>query len=478
MANLLEHHQQMDRSADQQDPLLINCEWKIEKVLRHEQTPHGQIMIKVCWKNGDVSWQSLNATRHPDPYALLTCALNNDLSNDPNWAWTKEHTDDLDLTTQIVQAHNATRKSAPKCMFGAEAPQSIKHAIQSDRDNGNRLWKEAIDKEPWQPNDCKTFHCLKSYRETPQGCSRIPYHFVFAVKVDGSRRKARPVAGGNRAPECDGEVHSGVVGMDAVRLTFLHASLNNPNACAADIGNTFLCAKCKEKLCVVAGDDFGSEFKGEPLILNKGLYGIHSASAGFHEHLSRKLPSMGHKPSHADFNLWIRDEGDCHSLMAACADDVLVSHKDPMSIINKLKKDHMLKGAGTPECHLGGNVADLQDTPWQKRNAPFALSADTCITNAADKLQKLTKSTFKTAKVPMQPDCHPELDETPFLDEKDALTFRTFVGSAQWAVALGRFDMHCATSTLSRHNTAPREGHMKRKTILDACTNSATASRS
>jgi hypothetical protein len=36
------------------------------------------------------------------------------------------------------------------------------------------------------------------------------------------------------------------------------------------------------------------------------------------------------------------------------------------------------------------------------------------------------------------------------------------VGSAQWAVTLGRFDIQYATNTLARYNTKPREGHLKR----------------
>ena len=35
------------------------------------------------------------------------------------------------------------------------------------------------------------------------------------------------------------------------------------------------------------------------------------------------------------------------------------------------------------------------------------------------------------------------------------------IGSANWAITLGRFDVHYATSTLGRYNCAPREGHLK-----------------
>ena len=35
------------------------------------------------------------------------------------------------------------------------------------------------------------------------------------------------------------------------------------------------------------------------------------------------------------------------------------------------------------------------------------------------------------------------------------------VGSANWTVTLGRFDVHYAVSTLRRYSTAPKQGHMK-----------------
>ena len=35
------------------------------------------------------------------------------------------------------------------------------------------------------------------------------------------------------------------------------------------------------------------------------------------------------------------------------------------------------------------------------------------------------------------------------------------VGSANWCVTLGRFNIHYAVSTLERYSATPREGHMK-----------------
>jgi hypothetical protein len=36
------------------------------------------------------------------------------------------------------------------------------------------------------------------------------------------------------------------------------------------------------------------------------------------------------------------------------------------------------------------------------------------------------------------------------------------IGSVQWAISLGRFDIQTATMTMSRFRTAPRKGHLER----------------
>jgi hypothetical protein len=47
--------------------------------------------------------------------------------------------------------------------------------------------------------------------------------------------------------------------------------------------------------------------------------------------------------------------------------DVISFSKDPMHVIDDLKKDYMLKGIGEPEYYLGGNVDPL-DTTWKDDN--------------------------------------------------------------------------------------------------------------
>jgi len=54
------------------------------------------------------------------------------------------------------------------------------------------------------------------------------------------------------------------------------------------------------------------------------------------------------------------------------------------------------------------------------------------------------------------------MDESDFLYGKDIAIYQMLIGSAQWAVRLGRFDIQYATNTLARYGTKPRVGHYER----------------
>ena len=44
-----------------------------------------------------------------------------------------------------------------KFMFGVEIPKNIKHALELEKENGNNLWKESIEKELEMINEFQTF---------------------------------------------------------------------------------------------------------------------------------------------------------------------------------------------------------------------------------------------------------------------------------------------------------------------------------
>jgi hypothetical protein len=70
--------------------------------------------------------------------------------------------------------------------------------------------------------------------------------------------------------------------------------------------------------------------------------------------------------------------------------------------------------------------------------------------------------TLPKYKTPLPTDkCHPELDDSPLLDESDHKHYMMLIGMAQWVNVLGRIDICHAVSTLSQFNATPRQGHLQ-----------------
>ena len=72
---------------------------------------------------------------------------------------------------------------------------------------------------------------------------------------------------------------------------------------------------------------------------------------------------------------------------------------------------------------------------------------------------------FSVASSPMAEAYHPELDESDFVDQETASKYRSMIGSLNWAITLGRFDVQYATSTMAcllYTSPSPRDGLLSR----------------
>ena len=59
-------------------------------------------------------------------------------------------------------------------------------------------------------------------------------------------------------------------------MLFFLAELNGLETYATDIGNAYLEAKTAEKVCIIAGPEFGDR-EGHTLIIVKALYGLRNS---------------------------------------------------------------------------------------------------------------------------------------------------------------------------------------------------------
>src|SRR5210317_349360 len=171
---------------------------------------------------------------------------------------------------------------------------------------------------------------------------------------------------------------------------------------------------------------------------------------------------MGYSPSKADPNLWMKDCTSHYEYIACYVDDVLVWNKDAMGVMNQLNETYILKSVGIPEYYLGADFMVLGDE-WTHEGVGLAMSAQTYLSMVIPKLESMFDKDFKfkSDKMPMEEDYHPEVDDSPILGQYGAAKFRSIIGSAQWIITLGCFDIQFAVSALSRFNMAPHEGHLK-----------------
>ena len=182
-------------------------------------------------------------------------------------------------------------------MFGFQVPRNYAEALILDERNGNTRWQDCTDLEHQQLQEYDTFRDLGENGKTPQGYKKIRTHLIYAVKHDG-RHKSRMVADSHLTDIPVESVYSGVVSLRGLRMVMFLAELNDLDTCATDIGNAYLEAQTKEKVCFVAGKEFG-EIAGHLLIIYKALYGLRTLGLRWHDKFSDCLREMGFTPCKA-----------------------------------------------------------------------------------------------------------------------------------------------------------------------------------
>jgi Reverse transcriptase (RNA-dependent DNA polymerase) len=469
MRNINTSRQQQMRYVVTQDVLMDSGEtepdiWTPIFIYRHRERQVGRkikLEYKIGWSDQEPTWENAYAVQLQAPFIVLDYIKRNNLEKHRLFSGTTSVLPDVEQA--MSRAFAAKVGDGPKYKFGEIVPRSVAHALAIDKANGNTDWQDSMTTELRQIKEYKTFRYPKQ-GESLTDFKFIPYHFVFDIKFDG-RKKSRLVAGGNMTNPPAEDLYSGVVDLMTIRIAHMIAKTNNLLVCAADVGNAFLYGKTREKVYIIAGREFGQE-TGRRLIIDGGLYGLKTSAARFHEHLSTKLRSMGYKPSKADTDFWIKRVSDHYEYIATYVDDVLVYSRDPEAVIKELQCDYILKGIGSPRYYLGGDILNLLQPeddapPTNDPDTTIALSAETYIKNAVEKYEQKFGCPITPYHAPMEHSYHSEEDTTNLLNPKQASLFRGLIGSANWVVTLGRFDIAYAVNNLARFNMNPRQGHFE-----------------
>ena len=120
--------------------------------------------------------------------------------------------------------------------FGIQIPKSVADAKALDEENGNTLWQDAIAKETESVRPA--FKPLRNGQRAPPGYKWIRCHWIFSVKMEDFRRKARLVAGGHMTGNVPPTlIYASVVSRGTVGIALTMAALNDLSVKTADIQN-------------------------------------------------------------------------------------------------------------------------------------------------------------------------------------------------------------------------------------------------
>ena len=450
--------EQLVREADKSDEDKV---W-IHKGVENHRKIGNKWEVLMRWEDESESWEPIGLIAKSDPVSLAKYAEENNLLDLPGWKRFRTYVKNKKKFKRMMkQVRMYSMRHGPRIKFGVRVPKDYIEAMEFDRKNQNNLWKDAVNMEMKQVYEYDSFRSKGKKAQVPKDHVMIRVHLIFDVKQDG-RHKARLVAGGHlTGPKVD-TYYSSVVSLRSMRIVIFLSELNELELCSGDIGNAYLEAYTKEKVCFIGGKEFAPYgHEGHLLIIVKALYGLKTSGARFHEKFGEPIRDMGFHPSKADSDVWMKNCESHYEYVVTYVDDLLYCGKDAKKFYSDLQEHYKykLKGVGHPTYHLGGD--------FKKVKEPESVLTWGALTYVKRMLVNY-ENTFgepvpkREVHAPLTPNDHPELDDSSLLDMEEKKIYWTMIGELQWAVALGRIDIICATVTMARFRPAPRRGHLDR----------------
>jgi hypothetical protein len=432
-------------------------------VKRRKETTRGW-EINVQWKDGSTTWHKLKDAKDSYPLDVAEYAVENGISEKPSFKWWIPFV--LRKRDRIISKTKASYWTRTH-KYGLEIPKNHADCVRIDHENGNTLWQDAVRKE--MKTVRPAFETYEGDVKDLIGYQAITCHFIFDVKLgENFRRKARYVAGGHKTETPKTLTYSSVVSRDSVRIALVAAALNDLDILVCDIEGAYLTAKCREKIWITAGVEFGSE-AGQTMIVKMALYGLKSSGAAFRSKLAGVLDDLQYRPTLADPDVWIKagvkaNGFEYYEMVLVYVDDVMVISEIPSRTIDGIKSVFKLKGdaAGPPDMYLGVTLekkTNSQGTKcWTMSPEKYV---DASVKNVEEKLAKDGLRLPNKCPTPMVGEYHPSDDVSAELTAAGLHYYQELIGVLRWAVEIGRLDILLEVALLSTHLALPRQGHLE-----------------
>lgn len=359
------------------------------------------------------------------------------------------------ITIRRISKNKRNEKINNREKFGINIPNSVKEALIFDRQNNNTLWADAIYKEMAALDKAKCFKYYPPTYRVSKEYQYAPLRLIFDVKQENLRRKARLVAGGHVVNSNMYESYSSVIQTRTIRLLQTISVNQGLKMITGDVSNAFVQAPTCEKIWTRAGKEFG-EKENCVILLDKALYGLSTSARQWNITLGAEIKKMGFVQCRADPDLWIKrnKSNDGYEYIATYVDDLILVMEDPQPYIDHIKDKFPIRNIEfNPEYYLGANLEINENN--------IKVSMEKYVREVIRKYES-TNGSIRKENVPSTPHDHPELDESPFLDEAGITHFQSVMGICQWISTAARMDITFSVQSLSRFGAKPREGHLRR----------------
>jgi hypothetical protein len=414
--------------------------------------------LEVEWKDGSTSWLSLKELKNSNAVEVAQYAIENRIDLEPAFDWWVH--DVIKRKQRLIKMSQSYRlRTGYK--FGLRVPNTVEEALEIDKERGDTLWQDAINKEM---KNVRIAFDIRSDKTAPPGFQLIPHNIIFEIKMDFTR-KACLVAGGHKTTPPTQLTYSSVVSRESVRLGFLVAALNDVDIVAADVGNAYLNATTKEKVYIITGPEFGPLDQGKVAVIVRALYGLKSSGAMWRSHFAAHLREMGFTSSLGDPDVWLRaaekpDKTEYYEYILVYVDDLLIISHQADSLLHVFENHYKyrLKDVGPPKRYLGATIERI-DVDGMKT---WSMSAREYLEKAIPVIEEHFGTLKQNNKIttPLPKEYHPELDTSDFLNDELIEVYQSYMGILRWAVELGRIDLAHAASLMARFQAAPRSDHL------------------
>ena len=213
------------------------------------------------------------------------------------------------------------------------------------------------------------------------------------------------------------------------------APLNDVSLLAADIGNTYLNATCREKIYTIAGAEFGDP-QGKVLIIEKALYGLKSSGAAWRSMVRDTILDIEFLDTVADHDVYRRlatkANGDkYYEYICVYVDDLLVESHRAEDIMNIFGKTYRLKEeAKEPDIYFGASIRKVTKEDdlyyWVMDSEKYVRSMVKRVVEYAEN-KNISMPGRKRSYTPLPSNYHPELDTSEMLETEDATTYLEFI---------------------------------------------------